>query len=69
MKDTLSLISLRTHRSVTVRDRHKLKVFQSAVLRWIYGLKREKVTGSWRKSHNEELHDLYLSLNIIELIK
>jgi hypothetical protein len=44
-------------------------VFKNAVLRWIFRIKREEVSGSWRKSHNEELYDLYLSLNIIELIK
>jgi hypothetical protein len=32
-------------------------------------LKRSKVTGGWRKLHNEELHNLYSSLNIIVIIK
>jgi hypothetical protein len=39
------------------------------VLRRIFGLKRGKVTGGWRKLHNEELHNFYSSLNIIRMIK
>jgi hypothetical protein len=39
------------------------------VLRRIFGLKRDKVTGVWGKLHNEELHNLYSSPNIIRMIK
>jgi hypothetical protein len=39
------------------------------VLRRIFGPKRDEVTGDWRKLHNEELHNLYCSLNIIRMIK
>jgi len=39
------------------------------VLRGIFGPKRDEVTGEWRKLHNEELHDLYSSPNIIQVIK
>jgi hypothetical protein len=39
-------------------------VFKNKVLRKIFGPKREKVTGGWRKWHNEELHGLYSSPNI-----
>ena len=39
------------------------------MLRKIFVLKRGEVTGDWRKLHNEELHDLYCSLNIIWVIK
>jgi hypothetical protein len=39
------------------------------VLRRIFGLKRDEVTGEWRKIHNEELHDLYYSPNIVRVIK
>jgi hypothetical protein len=35
----------------------------------IFGLKRDEVTGGWRKLHNEELHNLYSSLNMIRMIK
>jgi len=39
------------------------------VLRIIFGSKRDKVTGEWRKLHNEELNDLYSSPNIIRVIQ
>jgi hypothetical protein len=39
------------------------------VLRRIFGPKRDEVTGEWRKLHNEELHNLYSSPNIIRTIK
>ena len=39
------------------------------MLRRIFGPKRDEVTGKWRKLHNEELNDLYSSLNIVRLIK
>jgi hypothetical protein len=39
------------------------------ILRRIFGLKRDEVTGGWRKLHNEELHNLYSSLSIIRMIK
>jgi hypothetical protein len=44
-------------------------VFENRVLRRIFGLKRDEVTGEWRKLHNEELHNLYSSPNIIRTIK
>jgi hypothetical protein len=40
-------------------------VFENRVLRRIFGRKRDEVTGEWRKLHNEELHILYSSPNII----
>ena len=39
------------------------------MLRRIFGPKRDEVTGEWRELHNEELNDLYCSLNIIWVIK
>jgi hypothetical protein len=45
--------------SLTVREEHKLRVFQSRVLRRRFGPKRVRVTGGWRKLHNEELHNLH----------
>jgi hypothetical protein len=43
-------------------------VFEKGVLR-IFGPKADEVTGSWRKLHNEELHNLYSSPSIIRKIK
>jgi len=39
------------------------------VLRRIFGPRRDEVTGEWRRLHNEELNDLYSSLNIVRVIK
>jgi hypothetical protein len=55
--------------SLTLREEHKLRVFENRVLRRIFGPKMDEVTGEWRKLHNEELHILYSSSNIIRQIK
>ena len=55
--------------SLTLREEHKLRVFDNRALRRIFGPKRDWVTGEWRKLHNEELNDLYSSPNIVRLIK
>ena len=55
--------------SLTLREEHRLRVFENRVLRRIFGPKREGVTGEWRKLHNEELNDLYSSPNIVRVIK
>jgi hypothetical protein len=44
-------------------------VFENRVLRRIFGWKRNEVTGDWRKLHNQELHNLNSSPNIIRMIK
>jgi hypothetical protein len=44
-------------------------VFENRVLRRIFGPKRDRVTGEWRKLHNEELHNLYTSPRIIKITK
>jgi hypothetical protein len=44
-------------------------VFENRILRRIFGHKRDEVAGEWRKFHNEELHNLYSSTNIIKQIK
>jgi hypothetical protein len=55
--------------SLTLREEYRLRVFENRVLRRIFGPKRDEVTGEWRQLHNEELHDLYSSPNIIRIIK
>jgi hypothetical protein len=55
--------------SVTLREGQRLRVFENRVLRRIFRPKRDEVTGVWRRLHNEELHDLYLSPNVIRVIK
>ena len=44
-------------------------MFENRVLRRVFGPKRDKVTGEWRKSHNEELSDLYSLPNIVRVVK
>jgi hypothetical protein len=41
----------------TLREEHRLGVFENKVLRGIFGPKRDEVTEGWRKLHNEELHN------------
>jgi hypothetical protein len=41
--------------SLTVREKHRLWMFENRVLRKVFGPKRDGVTGGWRKLHNEEL--------------
>jgi hypothetical protein len=54
---------------LTVRDECRLRVFENRMLWRIFGPKTDKVTGEWRKLHNEELNDLYSSLNTVWVIK
>ena len=55
--------------SLTLREEHRLRLFENRVLRRIFGPKRDEVAGEWRKLHNEELNILYCSPNIVQLIK
>jgi hypothetical protein len=55
--------------SPTLREEHRLRVFENRVLRRIFGPKRDEVTGGWRKLHNEELHGLYSSPSTVRVIK
>jgi hypothetical protein len=49
-------------------EESRLRVFENRVLRKIFGPKSEE-DGSWRKFHNDELHSLYSSPNIVRVIK
>jgi hypothetical protein len=51
-----------------LREEYRLRVFENRVLRRIFGPKREE-DGSWRKLHNDELHSLYSSPNVVRVIK
>ncbi|KAJ4427320.1 hypothetical protein ANN_24940 [Periplaneta americana] len=55
--------------TLTLRQEHRLSVFENKVLRKIFGAKRNEVTGEWRQLHNIELHALYSSSDIIRNIK
>jgi hypothetical protein len=55
--------------SLSLREEHKLRVFEKRVLWTIFGPKRDGVTGGRRKLHKEELRDLYSSPSIIRIIK
>jgi hypothetical protein len=55
--------------SLTLKEEHRLRVFENRVLRRIFGHKRDGVTDEWRRLHNEELNDLYSSPNVIRVIK
>jgi hypothetical protein len=52
-----------------LREEHRLRVFENRVLRRIFGPERDEVMGEWRKVHNEELHNLYSSPDIIRQVK
>jgi hypothetical protein len=54
---------------LTLREEHRLRVFENRVLRRIFGPKRNEVTGGWRKLLNEERRVLYSSQNMIRIIK
>jgi hypothetical protein len=55
--------------SLTLREEHRLRVFENRMLRRIFGSKRDEVMGGWRKPHNEELRGLYSLPSIIRMIK
>jgi hypothetical protein len=55
--------------SLTLKEEHRLRVFENRVLRRIFGSKKNDVTVEWRKLHNEELRDLYSSPSSIRIIK
>jgi hypothetical protein len=52
-----------------LREECRLRVYENKVLRRIFGLTRDEVTGEWRRLHNKELYAMYSSANIIRVIK
>jgi hypothetical protein len=52
-----------------IREEGRLRVFENRVLGRIFGFKRDKLTGAWRKRHNEVNCELYCSANIIRVTK
>jgi hypothetical protein len=54
--------------SLTVGEEHRLKVSENSVLRRIFGPKWDE-EGSWGKQHNDKIHRLYSSPNIVRVIK
>jgi hypothetical protein len=54
---------------LTLREEHRLRLYENRVLRTIFRPKRDEVTRGGRKLNNEELHNLYSSPSIIIMIK
>ena len=54
--------------SLTLKEKRKLRVFENRILRQIFGPKRDE-NGEWRRLHNEELHSMYCSPNVVRVIK
>jgi hypothetical protein len=52
-----------------LREERRLRVSERRVLRGIFVLKWDEVTGEWRRLRNEELNDLYSSPNNVRVIK
>jgi hypothetical protein len=55
--------------SLQLREEHRVRVFETEVLRRIFVLKRYEIIGGWGKLSNEKLHNLYSAANIVTMIK
>jgi hypothetical protein len=54
--------------SLALREEHRLKVFENRVLKKVFGPKMEE-DGTWRILHNDNIHSLYSSPNIVMMTK
>jgi hypothetical protein len=54
--------------SLTLREQHSLRLFENRVQRRTFGPNKDEMTGAWRKLHNEELYNMYLSPSIIRMM-
>jgi hypothetical protein len=54
---------------MTLREEHRLRVFENRVLRRIFRPRMDEMKGEWRKLHCEEFRDLYSSPSIVRIIK
>jgi hypothetical protein len=52
---------------LALREEHRFRVFDNEVLKGTPGLNREEITEGWRKSHYENVRNVYTSLNIIRV--
>jgi hypothetical protein len=55
--------------SLTLREKHRLRVFENRMFRRISGPNKDEETDGWRKQHNKELCNLYSSPSIIRMNK
>ena len=54
--------------SLTLREEHRLRVFENEIIGKIFGAKKDEITGEWRKLHNAELHALYSSPKLLGIL-
>jgi di/tripeptidase len=50
-------------------EKYRLRVFEYKVLRKLFQLMKDVVTGEWRELHNEQLKGQYCATNIVRVIK
>ena len=55
--------------SLTLREERRVRLFENRVLRSVFGLKRDEVTGEWEKLYSQELNDLYSIPDIVRVVK